>query len=237
MKRYLSLVILTLLAVPLCSANASPEENVINAAKKLADKNNYSWEMTVTNLNNSRFHIGPNEGKTEKGGYTWYSMTMNDNTTEVLMKGTNAAVKTPDGGWQTRAEATEGSDEPGPAMFLALMLDNFKTPPEQAQDLVSKTKEIKTVEGVYLGDLTGDGAKSLLAWRRPNGGGGPSVSSAKGSVKFWVKRGVLTRYEYNLQGTLDFNGNDFNVDRTTTVEVKDIGSTKISPPDEAKKKL
>ena len=91
MKKYLLPVVLALLAGSLCAANASPKENVINAAKKLAAKANYSWETTVTNLNSSRFHFGPNEGKTEKGGLTWYSMTMNDNTTEIVMKGTNAA--------------------------------------------------------------------------------------------------------------------------------------------------
>jgi hypothetical protein len=237
MKKHLSLIVLALLAGPLCAANAGPKENVINAAKKLAAQKNYSWEMTITNLSNNRFHFGPNEGKTEKDGYTWYSMKMNDNTTEILMKGTNAAVKTPDAGWQTRAEATEGSDEPGPAMFLALLLDNFKTPAQDAEDLASKAREIEKTNGVYSSVLTEDGANTLLAWRRPNGSGGPTVSNAKGSVKFWVKHGLLTKYEYNLQGTLDFNGNDFNVNRTTTVQIKGVGSTKITVPDEARKNL
>ena len=237
MKKYMWLVGLAWLAGSLFAADAGLKENIINAAKKLADKSNYSWEMTVTNLNDSRFHFGPNEGKTEKGGYTWYSMKMNDNTTEVLMKGTNAAVNTPDNGWQTRAEATEGSDQPGPAMFLARMLDNFQTPPKQVEDLVSKTKEIKESGGAYVGDLTESGAKSLLSWGRGGDENGPTVSNAKGWVRFWIKHGLLTRYEYNLQGTLDFNGNDFDVNRTTTVGIKDVGSTKINPPDEAKKKL
>jgi hypothetical protein len=36
---------------------------------------------------------------------------------------------------------------------------------------------------------------------------------------------------------VSFNGNDRDVDRTTTVEIKDVNSTKIEVPDEAKKKL
>ena len=214
---------LALLVGPLLAA-AGPKENVLNASKKLADKGNYTWEVTFTNLNGNGFRFGPNEGKTEKGGYTWYSMTMNDNTT--------------DNGWQTRAEATEGSDEPGPAMFLARMLDDFQTPPKQAEDLVSKTKEIKKSGDAYVGDLTENGAKELLSFRRGgNDDNGPTVSKPKGSVKFWIKHGLLTRYEYNLQGTVSFNGNDFDVNRTTAVEIKDIGSTKIAVPDEAMKKL
>jgi len=236
MKKHILFVVLALLAGPLLVV-AGPKENVLNASKKLADKGNYTWEVTVTNINGGGFRFGPNEGKTEKGGYTWYSMTMNDNTTEILMEGTNAAVKTPDNGWQTRAEATEGSDEPGPAMFLARMLDNFQTPPKQAEDMVSQAKDVQKSGDAYVGELTENGAKDLLSWRRGSDQNGPTVSNPKGSVKFWIKHGLLTKYEFNLQGTLDFNGNDFDVNRTTTVEIKDVGSTKITPPDEAKKKL
>ena len=44
-------------------------------------------------------------------------------------------------------------------------------------------------------------------------------------------------YEVKVKGKVSFNGNDRDVDRTTTVEIKDIGSTKIEVPEEAKKKL
>jgi len=40
-----------------------------------------------------------------------------------------------------------------------------------------------------------------------------------------------------LQGSVSFNGNDFDVDRTTTVEIKDVGSTKVTVPDAAAKKM
>ena len=173
MKKYILFGVLALLAGPLFAADASPKDDVINAAKKLADKNNYSWVATSTNINGNGFRFGPTEGKTENGGYTWYSMTMNDNTTEIVMKGSNAAVKTPDNGWQSQAEATEGSDQPGPAMFLARLLQNFKTPPAQAEDLAAKTKEIKKVGDAYAGDLTESGAKALLTWGHPNDDNGP----------------------------------------------------------------
>jgi len=35
----------------------------------------------------------------------------------------------------------------------------------------------------------------------------------------------------------NFNGEDRDVDRTTTVEIKDVGTTKIDVPEAAKKKL
>ena len=34
---------------------------------------------------------------------------------------------------------------------------------------------------------------------------------------------------------LEFNGEEFDASRTTTVEIKDVGTTKVSVPDAAKK--
>jgi hypothetical protein len=56
-------------------------------------------------------------------------------------------------------------------------------------------------------------------------------------VKFWIKDGVLSKYEFKVTGKVSFNGNDRDVDRTTTVEIKDVGTTKVEVSDEAKKKL
>ena len=64
-----------------------------------------------------------------------------------------------------------------------------------AQDLIGHTKELKSADGVISGDLTEAGAKSLMTFGGRGGGGGPEISGAKGSVKFWVKDGVLTKME------------------------------------------
>jgi hypothetical protein len=69
------------------------------------------------------------------------------------------------------------------------------------------------------------------------GGQAPPVSNAKGSVKFWIKDGVLTKYVLKVSGTITRNGDDVDVDRTTTVEIKDVGTTKLAVPDEAKSKM
>jgi hypothetical protein len=72
---------------------------------------------------------------------------------------------------------------------------------------------------------------------RGGGGGGAEVSGAKGSVKFWIKDGVLAKYQTKVQGTVSFNGNDRDVDRTTTVEIKEVGATKVDVPASASKKI
>ena len=69
------------------------------------------------------------------------------------------------------------------------------------------------------------------------GGEGPSISEAKGSVKFWLKDGALIKYQYKVKGLMDWDGNQIDVDRDTTVEIKDVGSTTIEVPEQAKAKL
>lgn len=70
-----------------------------------------------------------------------------------------------------------------------------------------------------------------------DGGNGPEISGAEGSAKFWVKDGTVAKYSFTVQGTMSFNGNDREINRTTTVEIKDVGTTKVEGPEEAKKKL
>jgi hypothetical protein len=225
---------LALLAGSLLAAIAAPKDDVTAAAKKLADKDNYAWKQTTENAGGGGFGGGTSEGKTEKDGYLWLSMTMRDNTIEAVKKGDKGALKTADG-WQSLSEATSG--DPGPATFLARRLQNFKAPAAQVEDLAGKVKEVKKDGEVYSGELTEEGAKSQLMFGGRGGGNGPEISGAKGAVKFWVKEGVLSKYEIKVQGKVSFNGNDRDVDRTTTVEIKDIGSTKVQVPDDAKKKL
>jgi hypothetical protein len=225
---------LTFLAGSLLAANAAPKDDVTAAAKALAGKDNYSWKQTTENAGGGGFGGGTSEGKIEKGGYLWISMTMRDNTIEAVKKGDKGAIKTQDG-WQSISEATSG--DAGPATFIARRVQTFKAPADLAQELVGKVKELKQDGDAYSGDLTEDGAKSQLMFGGRGGGNGPEISGAKGSVKFWVKDGVLSKYEIKVKGTVSFNGNDRDVDRTTKVDVKDVGTTKITVPEDAQKKL
>lgn len=234
MNKHLLLGTMTLLAGSLLTANAAPKDDVTAAAKKLADKDNYAWKQTTQNAGGGGFGGGASEGKIEKDGYLWLSMTMRDNTVEAVKKGEKGAIKTQDG-WQSLSEATGG--DPGPGMFIARRVQNFKGPAAQAEELADKAKELKKDGDAYAGDLTEDGAKSQLMFGGRGGGNGPEISGAKGSVKFWVKDGMLSKYEVKVQGKVSFNGNDRDIDRTTTVEIKDIGSAKIEVPEDAKKKL
>ena len=241
MKRAVLFSTMALIAGSLLAAD-SAKDDVKTAAGKLAG-NSFSWRTTVDSGpggggGGARFRPGPTEGKADKEGTLMLSMTRGDNTTEAVLKGGKGAIKTQDG-WKSLSEAGEddGGGQPNPGRFLARMLQNFKAPPAEARNLLSKTKELKKSDDTYSGDLTEEGAKEFLTpFRRP-GGDGPEVSDAKGAVKFWLNNGVLSKYEYKVEGKVSFNGNERDVKRTTTVEIKDVGSTTLTIPDEAKKKL
>ena len=239
MKKNLLLAAVTLLAGSLIAADSSPKEDVIAAAKKLADTSNYSWKSTMDLGANSPVTPGPTEGKTEKDGFIWLSSTFNENTSEGVMKGTKVVVKTEEG-WKTAEEAGGGGGGGfNMGAFMARRMQSLKAPAAEVEDLVSKAKDIKKDGDVFSGDLTEDGAKALLTtgFGRRGGGQAPAATDAKGSVKFWIKDGVLTKYESKVSGKRDFNGEMRDMERTTTVEIKDVGTTKLEVPEEAKKKL
>jgi hypothetical protein len=231
MKKNLLFGMATLLAGSIMAADPSPKDDVTAAAKKLADQASYTWNTTVVVPEDAPFHPGPTDGKIETNGFTDVKTAFRENTMEFVLKGDKAAVHTEDGGWQALSEL-EGSE--GPGRFLVGMIRGFKAPAAQAAEIASWAKDLKKDGDVYAGELTEEGAKSLLRFRR---GGEATISNAKGSVKFWIKDGVLAKYEFKVKGSVSFNGNDNDVDRTTIVEIKDVGTTKLAVPDEAKKKL
>jgi len=217
---------LALLAGSLIAADSSPKDDIIAAAKKLGGQANYSWKTTVAAPESAQFKAGPTEGQTEKDGFTHLTLSFGGNTTQAVIKGDKAAVTNPEGVWQSLADLDTAE---GPGRFLGRIIRNFKAPAAQATELAAAAKELKKDGDVYSGDLTEEGAKAQFRFG--------TVSNPKGSVKFWVKDGALTKFEFKVTGKVDFNGNEFDMDRTSTVEVKEVGTTKVSVPEEAKKKL
>ncbi len=223
----------TLLAA--ASLMAGDKEDVTSAAQKLAGADNYSWTTTMVS---PQFSPGPSHGKTQKDGLVWQDFTVQDNTVEAYAKDGKGAIKTDDG-WQSLEDAAK--DDGGGGFnftrFLAMRMRTIKPPAAQAEEIVGETKDLTKTDDTYAGELTEEGAKSLMTFGR-RGGRGPGISNAKGSVKFWIKDGVIVKYQTKVTGTTkNRDGDDMDIDRTTTVEIKDIGSTKIAVPDEVKKKM
>jgi hypothetical protein len=218
----------------LLAADSALKDEIASAAKKLGDQVNYSWKTTVEVPEGTRFRPGPSEGKTEKEGFTLVNMTFGDNTIQAAMKGSKAAMQT-DEGW---LELSEMDASEGPGRFRAMMLRNIKLPTAQAGELIAALKSLKKDGNVYTGELTEESVKALLtSGFRARSGDGPAVQNPRGSVKLWTKDGVLSKYVFEVNGTMSFNNNDVRMDRTTTVEITNMGSTRVEVPAEARKKL
>ncbi len=237
-----TILITTLVSALSLTAFADPKADVKAAAAKLTDAACYTW-TAKTDIEGAQYTPGVITGKADKGGYAVISQEREGNVTMAVMKGEKGVVKT-DSGWHTAEElraAAQGGGGGGGAMRTAALL-RTRPPAEDAGKMVDKTQGLKVVDGAIVGDLTEAGAKELLAFGRGGRAGGqnqpPEAKNAKGSVTYWLKDGQIAKMQVKLSGTMTTrNGEDRDIARTTTYEIKDIGTTKVDAPAEAKAKL
>ena len=226
MKQNLFLILPLAIAPALFAADSSPKEAVTTAAKKLEEVGNYTWKTTTVVPETARFKPGPIDGKTEKDGFTYVTLSMGDTLSEIALKGEKSVVTNTEGDWLPASELENGE---GRNRFIGRMARNFKKPAGQALDLLPAIKELLKNGDVYSGDLTEEGAKKQFRFGDPK--------NPTGSVKFWVKDGLLSKYEVKVEAKVEINGEEIDASRTATTEIKDTGATKVNVPSEAKKKL
>jgi hypothetical protein len=237
-----------LLAMALSGADAKTD--VKAAAQKLAGQS-YAYTTTVKSEGGQgggqqgrALGATLSEAKVDKDGTAVLTYKSGETTILAVVKGEKSAVKAADG-WKASTEFQRGQGGQGqqrdPAAGVARGLRTYKAPGAAAEGLADKTKEIKDDgEGAYSGELTEEGVKELLSFGgRPGGNNqnAPQVADPKGSVKFWVKDGTLVKYEVNVQGKMTFGQREIVINRTTTVEIKDVGTATVEVPEEAKAKL
>lgn len=227
---------------PDAAAQQAPAANIAAdlaaAAEKLAAATSYAWSQTATFGN---MGARTTTGKKGSGGYLLVNMPGRDQEIHVLLRKGKAAMKS-DEGWAAVDSAAEGQGQ-GPGRFIARMVQNFQEPSTQAKNLVAKTTELKSENGSIHGILGAEAAGELMTMgggfgRRGGGGGGgaptpPQVTGAAGKVSFTVSNGVLTAYEMTLTGSMNFNGEDREVNRVTKVEFTGVGSTSFDIPESA----
>ena len=235
MKKSLMIGLIGIAASALLAAESSPKDKVTNAARQLGDKPNYSWTTTSKEADGSPGRLGTIEGKTEKSGIVYLSFTPGGVPVEVYMNGQKGAARATEG-WQTFDDIAQTS---GTAAAVVRFLRAYKSPAAQSTDLAGKVKELKEAEGALAGDLKEEAVQEmlLLGSRRREGQEPPKTTGAKGSVKFWLKDGTVTKCEVNVQGHVTAGEREMDINRTTTTEIKEVGSTKMEVPAEAKAKM
>jgi len=238
-----SFPVLTILLTGLAATAAEADKAaLLKAAQALAEQPSYSWHTTVEVPPDARFRQGPTTGKLEKGVAMFVSTSGFRGNTDMIIAGGKAATTDREGNWQSAAEAAGGQ---GGNRFGAPNPRDFKAPADEALELINGLTKLRRDGDAYVSELSEDEAKKLASaggGRRGSGGGGgrgggSNVLFAKGSVTFWVEGGVLTKYQQVLDASMDFNGSEFVVERTTTTTIKDIGKTEVVIPEAARAKL
>jgi len=227
------------------------DEDLDKAAAKAAEMANYSCTITV------KMEGGGGGGGGGQGGAQPVEMNikadapihLKSGEIEAYRKGEVLAAK--EGETWKRVERPErgqgGGGEGRDRKAMALQrLRGARAPHEVLKELKSAAfKEVKRedTEGsrVFSGDLTDEALKALRpAGRRGGGGGGggdrPQPKST-GTAKIWVNSdGVVTKYEVHIETTSkNREDEDVTTKFTSTVELKDVGTTKYDVPEEAAK--
>ena len=233
--------------------HAAPADDLAAAARKLADAPNYAWTAT-TEIANAPFPAMPLEGVAEKGGFTVTTRTFNGNTSQTVRKGTAVVMQNRDGEWMTMEEMRAqfaggapggvggqggGQRGGGRGGLGGGMLGGAGNPAEVVAGLAAKIKDLKVADDALVATASGDDAAALLAPAGSRGDpapAGPRYSSV--TLKFWLKDGALAKYSTQTVGTFTLpNGDEREVDSTTTVEVKNVGTAQVEVPAAAKKKF
>jgi hypothetical protein len=215
------------------SLRADPKSDLQAAAKKLSEAPNYTW-TSKTEIQGGQFTPPTITGKAEKGGFAVLTSEREGNVTTAVQHGTAGTVKTDDG-WKTADELSQaaGGGGGGRGMRGGNLL-RTRRPDAELATLADKVKELKAVDGSIGGDLTEESVKEWMTFGR---GGQNAPKNAKGSVKVWLKEGSVAKVEVKTSGTINRNGEDVDMASTRTVEIKEVGTTKVEVPDDAKKKL
>jgi len=234
MKQIIILGLVGMVAGALNAADSSPKEKITNATKQLGDQVNYSWTTSTKEADGSAGRLGPIEGKAEKGGVTFLGFSVGGLPVEVYMKGDKGTAKALEG-WQTFDEIAQTG---GTAAAVVRFLRSYQTPVTESASLAGKATDLKEADGAISGDLKEDAVKEMLLFgMRREGQEAPKTTDAKGSVKFWIKDGALTKCEIKVQGKVTAGERESEINRTTTVEIKDVGTTKLEVPADAKQKM
>ena len=235
MKQALLIGLIGLLAPLLFAADSEPQAKVATATRQLGDKPNYGWTTNIRDGGSNPVQHPPIVGKTDKSGLVYLRFMDGPTPSEVYMNGQKGTVGGPTV-WRTFDEIAKPG---GFAAGLVSMLRNWKTPAAEVTDLLGKVKSVKEVEGVISVELNAEAAKPLLEFIAPTfqGQEPPRIADPQGSVKFWIQDGMLKKYELSIQGRVIRGDQESQASRTTVVEVKNIGTTKLEVPEEARQKL
>lgn len=204
---------------------------VMQAARAISHENGYAWTSTSASAAGTHdWRQGPTHGKAQKNGYTYVTFTLGDGTVEMAFHREKSVIKWSDQ-WYGLGDLKED------VAWIADRLKTYKAAAEEAAFLAQHSPDLQPgQDGDYAGKIDDDALRFLLSRGRRQV---ENVAEIKGTVRFWIQDGRLQKYQYNLKGPVPYGseGAIVSLDRTTTVELKDIGNVDVKIPPAAEEKL
>jgi hypothetical protein len=224
------LSISTIVCLASTALAADPPQMVADAVQKLSDTRNFSWRAITRETSQSLTVI--EDGQTQEDGSTLIRLNSGGSSVQIALKGSTSVLNA-GGGWMTSDEAT---DQRQAVRFMSTVT----SPALVASRIASRLDNLRADGGEFVAQISGGEVNNVIsplysldALRIR----GVNESGAKATVKFWITEGRLTKYQVHATGTMSRGGTATPVDLTVTVDFRDIGKTKVSLPDQAKKKL
>jgi len=205
-------------------------KRLTTAMERLEQQPSYLWTSEDEVSEETRFNAGPTRGTTVRAGKTHVSISFGPRSTQVVIDGEKAAVTNRDGRWETVWLSDQGYSSAG---FSASIARGIQTPVEEVKELVPALISLDEIGGELVGALPADVAKDRLATRR----GADAVRDAKGTVRFSISEGLLSRVVVRVEGKLIDDDRVREVWRETTIELTDIGTAKLDLPSGATEAL
>jgi hypothetical protein len=253
-------LVLPAIAAALAVANtrATPLDDVAVAAQRLADAANYSWASNEKTLRGPITMATSVKGATERDGFTVAKKTMNnprgsDYVEDTVYWGTQVAYLR-NGSWKTEQELRaaaggrsgvtvvgNGIGKSGRAVGVMTATSQNDAPPSASRPaqmilwILAQVKNVTVSGDAFIVDLSYDYIARVM---RGNGRNGPLVVSpnSTGSAKFWINGGVIAKYQIQIKASYE-NSDAPAAERTTTVEIKNVGSTDVAVSAEARAKF
>jgi len=199
------------------------------AATKAAVMTNYTFQVSTVREESG----GGGRPMEFTGGADAGVLHVQNDRIDAYRKGETLVVKGEDGRWSV-AEPPAKGEKPEKGQRGVMMLRTARPPHEELTGLETKLENVMKTEEegktVYSGSLTSDGAAQFgtPAGRRP---GGPLAFS--GNAKVWVDgQGVIVKYELTIQAKGKLKDKEIDATTTRTVEIRDVGTTKLEIPEE-----
>jgi len=246
--------------------HAAPLDDVAVAAQRLADAPNYTWTSAETTARGPMPNGQTMEtsktlaGQTEKDGFTVTKSTMKAGNTlveDTIYWGTQiaylrngswktaeelqAAMGVPRGGGESITVTGTGVGGSGRGIGTMTIASQNNLPPgagrpaQMALSLLAQVKSVTASGDAFVAEMSQDYIARAM---RGSGRNGPLVVSqgATASTKFWLKDGVLAKYQIKIKVAYE-NGDAPPSERTITAEIKNVGTTVVDVPAEAKAKF